>query len=262
MALDYLHHLRAESDRFLAVVRDADPAAPVPSCPEWNADDLLWHLGEVQEFWGLVVEGRLQSHEDARKSARPDGRPALLSFFEEQTERLERVLREADPAEAVWMWASDKTVGYVRRRQAHEALIHRVDAELTAGVAVAPLDPDLATDGVLELLDVMYGGCPDWGSFATGDAHLEVRATDTGLAIPVVLGRFTGTDPDDGTTYDEEDLSVQAADPGAVPAVVVSGTAADLAAWMWHRRDDAGICVEGDPAVAARFLTLLEQPLN
>jgi MDMPI-like protein len=77
-----------------------------------------------------------------------------------------------------------------------------------------------------------------------------------------VLGRFTGTDPDDGTTYDEEDLSVQAADPGAVPAVVVSGTAADLAAWMWHRRDDAGICVEGDPAVAARFLTLLEQPLN
>jgi hypothetical protein len=109
----------------------------------------------------------------------------------------------------------------------------------------------------------MYGGCPDWGSFAADDdAHLEVRATDTGLAVPVVLGRFTGTDPDDGTAYDEEDLSVQAADPGAVPAVVVTGEAAALDTWLWHRRDDQDITVEGDPAIAERFLTLLEQPLN
>ena len=48
------------------------------------------------------------------------------------------------------MWADDKTVGYIRRRQAHEALIHRLDAELTAG-AVTPLDPDLAADGVLRV---------------------------------------------------------------------------------------------------------------
>jgi hypothetical protein len=89
-----------------------------------------------------------------------------------------------------------------------------------------------------------------------------VRVTDTGVAIPVVLGRFTGTDPDDGTTYDEQDMSVQAADPGAVPAVVVAGAAAALDAWLWHRRDDQGITVEGDPAVAEPFLTLLKQPLT
>jgi hypothetical protein len=43
---------------------------------------------------------------------------------------------------------------------------------------------------------------------------------------------------------------------------VVTGDAAALDAWLWHRRDDQGITLEGDPDVAARFLTLLEQPLN
>src|SRR6476661_260846 len=150
MPLDYLEHLRTESDRFLDVLRATDPDVAVTSCPQWTAGDLLWHLGEVQEFWGLVVEGRRQEPPVDEKSARPDSRAGLLEFFETQTERLERVLREADPAEAVWMWANDRTVGYVRRRQAHEALIHRVDAELTAGLSVSPLDPSLAADGVLE----------------------------------------------------------------------------------------------------------------
>ena len=34
-------------------------------------------------------------------------------------------------------------------------MIHRLDAELTVG-AVTDLDPELATDGVLEVLDPMY----------------------------------------------------------------------------------------------------------
>lgn len=262
MPLDFLAHLRADSDRFLAVLRDADPSARVPACPDWDADDLLWHLGEVQEFWGLVVEGRLQEPPLEQRAERPDSRSGLLEFFEQQTERLERVLREADPAEAVWMWSNDKTVGYVRRRQAHEALIHRLDAEQTAGAATAPVDPALATDGVVEVFDVMYGGCPPWGTFVPGPDHVSVRVTDTRTIVPVVLGRFTGTDPDDGTEYDEEDLSVQSADPDAVPRVVVAGEAAALDAWLWHRREADGISIEGDGDVAERLRTLLRQPLN
>ena len=261
MALDYLAHLRADSDRFLDVLRDADPSAAVPGCPDWDADDLLWHLGEVQEFWGLIVEGRLQEPDAAVKSERPDSRAGLVDFFSTQTERLERALREADPAEPVWMWSNDKTVGYIRRRQAHEALIHRLDAEQTTG-AVTPLDPELASDGVVELLDVMYGGGASWGTFTPGEDRLEVRTTDTHLVVPVVLGWFTGTDPEDGKTYDEADLSVQDADPTAVPSAVVSGPAADLDAWLWHRRDDTGIQVEGDPDVAARFLALVSTSLD
>ena len=58
----------------------------------------------------------------------------------------------------VWTWLdTDHSVGFVRRRQAHEALIHRLDAELTAGV-VTELDAGLATDGVLEAIEWMFGG--------------------------------------------------------------------------------------------------------
>jgi hypothetical protein len=53
--LDYLDHLARESARFVAVLRDTAPGARVPSCPDWDADDLLWHLAEVQWNWGTIV---------------------------------------------------------------------------------------------------------------------------------------------------------------------------------------------------------------
>ena len=118
------------------------------------------------------------------------------------------------------MWAPDKTVGYIRRRQAHEALIHRLDAELAAG-DVTPLDTELASDGVLEALDVMFGGCPPWGDLRTvGRARAGPRDRHRARGARSSLGRFTGTDPEDGTPYDEEDISVSAADPTAQPAGV------------------------------------------
>lgn len=38
---DFLRHLRTESARAREVLRDADPAARVPGCPDWTVDDLL-----------------------------------------------------------------------------------------------------------------------------------------------------------------------------------------------------------------------------
>jgi uncharacterized protein (TIGR03083 family) len=261
MALPYVDHVRTESARFLTVMREADPDARVPSCPDWTSADLLWHLGEVQWFWGTIVADRLQSPDGLEPPERPADFAGLVGFFEEQSRRLQAELSAADPEEPVYMWAADKTVGYIRRRQAHEALIHRLDAELTTG-DVTPLDTDLASDGVLEALDVMFGGCPPWGSFAATGEHVEVRAVDTGLVVPVALGRFTGTDPDTGTSYAEEDISVAAADPGATPAVVLSGKADDLDAWLWHRRDGRPLTVEGDAGVYERFVTVLAQPID
>src|SRR3954469_12324324 len=256
MTIDYLDHVRRESARFVDALRDGDPSARVPSCPDWDADDLLWHLGTVQRFWGTIVADRLQSPQGVEDPTRPGSHDVLVEFFEESSARLHEALAAADPEEPVWMWADDKTVGYIRRRQAHEALIHRLDAELTH-TKVTPLDPELAADGVLEVLDMMFGGCPPWGSFAPSPTHVSVRTTDTGLEVLAVLGRFTGTDPDDGKTYDDEELSVRAADPSADPAAVIRGTADDLDAWLWHRRDSAPIQVDGDPIVRARLLWIL-----
>jgi uncharacterized protein (TIGR03083 family) len=259
--LDYLDHLRSDSARFLGVLRHAPGDARVPTCPDWDADDLLWHLAGVQWFWATVVAERLQAVDHLEEPSRPDSREGLVRVVEEQSARLHRELAAADPRDAVYTWAADRSVGFIRRRQAHEAMIHRLDAELVTG-DLTPLDTELASDGVLEALDVMFGGCPPWGAFTPSGDQVLVHVTDTGLEVPVALGRFTGTDPDDGTSYDEEDISVSAADGSVDPAGVVRGTAQDLDAWLWHRRDDSGLVVEGDRAVLDRFLAVLEQPIN
>ena len=40
----YLQHIRDESQRFRDVLADCDPAADVPSCPEWTIAHLVEHL--------------------------------------------------------------------------------------------------------------------------------------------------------------------------------------------------------------------------
>jgi uncharacterized protein (TIGR03083 family) len=236
-AVDFNEHIAAESARFAEAIRQAAPDARVPSCPDWNADDLLWHLTVVQYFWGTVLlEGLNGDEAEKRNPERPGDRAALLEFYQRASERLAGALTGADPGAHAWTWAQDQTVGFIQRRQAHEALIHRVDAELTAGQRT-PIDQALAADGVDEVLRVMYGGCPPWGTITPQPARgtVRLRTTDTGDSWLVTLGRFTGTDPDDGTAYDDPDIHIAAADTGETASAEISGSAVDLDCWLWHR---------------------------
>ncbi|HEY0889973.1 MAG TPA: maleylpyruvate isomerase family mycothiol-dependent enzyme [Nocardioides sp.] len=256
----YLDHIRSESARFRAALAACDPDAPVPSCPEWTAADLLWHLGgEVQHFWNWVVRHRPEAPDGYQEAERPESYADLLSFFDATNAAFVAALAGADPAEAAWSWAAEQTVGFTFRRQAHEALVHRIDAELTVG-ALTPLDPALAADGVDEALDVMFGGTPPWGSFAPLPHHVRVDSVDVGASVWVQLGRFTGTAPD-GTAHDTEDVSV-VADPGTEPDVVVSGPAAALDAWLWRRGGDEAVTVSGDRSVYDRFRACVNQPIT
>lgn len=258
---DYLDHLRRESRRFRDVLADCDPAARVPSCPDWDAADLLWHLAEVQWFWGTTIRTRpAAAREEDPGPERPESYPDLLAAYDEFSAELVAQLERADPAEPAWSWSDEQTVGFTFRRQAHEALIHRLDAELTAG-AVTPLDPALAADGVLECLDVMFGGCPPWGEFHPLPHHVRVDCADTGDRVWVQVGRFVGTDPKDGTSYDDDDIQVVAV-PGVGPDAVVEGAAAALDAWLWHRGDDAEIAIHGDRQIYDHFREAVNHPIN
>jgi uncharacterized protein (TIGR03083 family) len=259
---EYLDHIRTESARFRAVLVGCDPSARVPACPDWDAADLLWHLGEVQWFWSQVIDNRPAAprDEDPRPD-RPQDVPGLLAFFDESSAALLAALEAADPAEAAWSWSDEQRVGFTYRRQAHEALIHRLDAEQAAG-CVTPLDGRLATDGVAELLEVMYGGEPPaWGRFEPGAQQVDVVVTDVGRTIRVRPGTFVGTDPDSGRTYDGPHLVV-VAEPSGVAAATVSGTAADLDAWLWDRADDSRITWDGDEEARAGFLAAVDPSLD
>lgn len=63
----------------------------------------------------------------------------------------------------MWTWSNEQSSSFVLRRQAHEALIHRLDAELVVGDC-SPIDPLLAVDGVDEALRLMYCDTPAWGT--------------------------------------------------------------------------------------------------
>ena len=262
--MDYLQHIARESDLFARAIQAAEPGARVPSCPDWDADDLLWHLGEVQWFWGTIVrEGVDGQGAEAQKPPRPSGRPALAEFFSGASASLSTALAAAAPDTPAWTWSEDHTVGFIRRRQAHEALIHRVDAELTAGIARSEIDPELGTDGVDECLRIMYGGdVPAWGTLTPEPGRtIRLRTTDTGHSWFVTLGQFAGTSPS-GTSYDEPACSIPAADPGTNAAATISGEAADLDCWLWNRPTLSEPDRSGDPDVLAGFDALRDQGID
>lgn len=262
--MDFNRYIAAESARFAEAIAQAAPDTQVPSCPDWNADDLLWHLGTVQYFWGTVVLDKLDGDEaEKRNPDRPGGRDELLDFYRRGSDRLAGALADADPAGYAWTWSDDQTIGFIQRRQAHEALIHRVDAELTAGQRTA-IDQELATDGVDETLRVMYGGCPPWGTITPDPSRgtIRLRSTDTGGSWLVSMARFTGTDPD-GQSHDEPDIHIAPADPGGPATVEITGTAADLDCWVWNRDPAGPVQFAGDQALLDEFVTkIIKQAIN
>lgn len=262
LKLDYLEHLERESARFVTAVLAAPPETPVPTCPAWTAADLLWHLAEVQWFWGEIVRSGARSPDEYEEPARPADQAALEAFYRVASGGLLAALAVADPQTPAWTWSSDQTVGFIRRRQAHEALIHRVDAEVTAG-ARTPLDPLLSTDGVDEVLRVMYGGYPPWATF-TPDAGGTVRitATDTGRSWIVTAGRFRGTRPSDGAAYDEPTLDAVADDgrsASASASASLLGTAADLDCLLWNRPPIGEVERVGDPVSLDTFTAIISE---
>jgi uncharacterized protein (TIGR03083 family) len=263
MTIDYLSHLREDSARFAAVLRDAPPDGQVPSCPDWDSDDLLWHLAEVQWFWGAIVREGVSDPETLDHPERPADRAGLLAFFDEATTALQSALRDTDPAERRWTWSQDQTAGFIRRRQAHEALIHRVDAELTADVQRAPMDPGLATDGVDEALRVMFAGCPPWGRIdPEPGSTLRVRTTDTGSSWLVTLATFSGTDPEGRTYHGEPDIVVADEDNGEEAAATIEGAAADLDCWLWGRPTVGALLRTGEESVHQRFQEVVSQGVD
>jgi uncharacterized protein (TIGR03083 family) len=265
MTLDYLDHLARESARFREALAGVPDDARVPSCPDWDAVDLLWHLAGVQWFWGELVERGVTDAAvaDGLEATRPDDRAGVASAYDDASKRLGEVLAANPPDTAVWTWSDDHSVGFIRRRQAHEALLHRVDAELPAGERT-PLDPALADDGVDEVLRVMYGGVPSWGEFTPADGQtVRVEATDSGTTWVLTLGRFSGTDPDGDRSYsDEPDMRIADTDDGAPTAATVRGTAADLDLWLWHRPPLGPVELTGDAEVLAELARTVEPGIN
>jgi hypothetical protein len=246
-----------ESRRVLDVLGEVEPGAVVPSCRGWHAEDLLWHLAEVHAFWAQVAGRLLLDPSDADDLERPAELAALRALAATARTDLLDALAARAPSDRCWSWSDlGGDVGWVARRQAHEALIHRVDAELTAGAPVQSADADLAADGVQEIVEEFICGVPAWATWTSGDARVALSCTDAEQRHVVELGRMAGTSPDSGRRYDLP-AGRRIEVPGTDVDVEVGGAAWDLDRWLWGRGPRTALSGSGDAGVLDRFRELV-----
>lgn len=259
--IDRRHHILAESDRLAAVLASTDPARRVPTCPNWNAVDLLKHLTQVHQFWAAVIGHRLTAAEvsefEKSRPALPDDLLPLLELRREATADLLRALGDRDPSEEAWSWfPPDQTVGFTWRMQTHEATIHRVDAELTAGLPISSITSELAADGVDHAVNVMWAWAPaKVEKPVTGT--IELKATDTHQRWLINMTRWSGQAW--GQTFHDQ-IGCDRVDAGT-PGASISGTAEDLDLLVWTRADRT-VVRSGDGQVLSEFQAMLDDGIQ
>ena len=235
--LDRGRIIQDESDRLAAVLAACDPTSEVPTCPAWTAKDLLGHFVTVHRFWAVVIGDRLDAagvaEYERNRSPLPDDPAALHVLRGQATADLLTALRSRTASEAAWSWfEADQTVGFTWRMQTHEATMHRVDAELAAGLPIGPVATEMAEDGVDHVVDVMWAWAPrDVQRRTTG--VVELVAIDSDRRWLVETFRWSGAAWGETLT---DQIGCQRADRGDADATV-SGTAEDLDLFVWNRAE-------------------------
>jgi len=259
-SIDRIAVIRDEAQRFADVLADTPPESHCPTCPDWNAADLLWHLTEVHAFWATVLGDDLRTDEQAEsaeqhKPERPESMADMLPRRARATADLLEQLAALEDDDPRWTWwEADQTVGFTRRMQTYEATMHRIDAELTAGVDVSPISPTVAAGAVDHCADVMWGWIADW-AVRESLAVAELVASDTGQRWLIDVGHWTGTGPQSGNAFDEPHGIRAEAD--ATPTVTVTGSVQDLARWAWTR--GGTVRIDGDEAGKAALGGLIDR---
>jgi uncharacterized protein (TIGR03083 family) len=214
------------------------------------------HTGVVHRHKSAIVRDRLLDNPDPIEPPRDE----TLEWYRAGLAELLEVLGATDPSEHVFTWyPPDQSVGFWYRRMAQETLIHRVDAEQGHG-SVSPIDPELAADGIDEVVTVYVGGYPNWGAFEPGHDVVRLECADRAEVWHVRLGRFTGTSPVTATAYDLD--AFVAIDPVPDPEAVIRGTAADIDLWLWGRGPLDRISVTGDRSLATKLRSICEEDMG
>jgi uncharacterized protein (TIGR03083 family) len=226
----YLDLLASDGAALRAAATDL--AAPVPTCPGWGVRDAVTHTAEVYEH-KLACIAAAGAKPEPWPPEWPDTDP--VAWYSDALDRLLRTLRDTDPAAPSWTWwPPDQTAGFWVRRMAQETAVHRADVQSANG-AIGPVDAELATDGVDEVLVLMFAG--DWSDEVVPDLTGTAAVTTGGRSWHVAMA------PAEVTVTETSD----AAD------VTIGGASSDVLLWLWGRTPDDAVTIDGDPAAARRF---------
>ena len=222
----YLTSLTRDADAFAALLRGADTAARVPTCPGWDVGDLARHLGGVHRWaHDIVVTGTPDEEPDG-----PIDRGELVAWFVEGASQLVEALSNADPSTPAWTFGpKPRLVEFWVRRQPHETSMHLRDLRRALGVA-HDLDVAFAADGVDEVVTMM----------TPRQIRLE-RIPPIEHGVRLVLSDVPST------SYV---LAGDCTDPDAPTVATVTGTAEQLLLALWRRTAIVELTIEGDAEAA------------
>lgn len=225
-----------------AVATSADPAARVPTCPDWTMTDLVRHVAEVYQHkaesirWGVDPQPW-----PPERSGDP------IADLDAQCVFLEEQFASHPPTSPAHTWGPDQTVGFWIRRMAQETVIHRIDAELAAGLPASPVPDDVAVDGIDELLKLFLA----YGSVKWHEYLVEALRDVDERPIVVSTADRTWT-----VSAHPEGITTTGDTPDAEPAATISGDPAPLLLWLWNRGPDDKLAINGDGALLTQFHTL------
>jgi len=173
--VDYLSALGEENRRFIVVAQDAGYSTRVPTCPEWNIGDLVFHLGRVQRWFLGMLSTNGADPKSLPKTVRPSDDGDLAAWFTSGAVEIESYLHSLSDDQPAWTFTGGDVGKWPKRRQAQEVLVHRFDAEL-AGGKVSLANIELCADGIDELLTVFL---PRLGDKAVLSQSVHLHCTDT-----------------------------------------------------------------------------------
>jgi uncharacterized protein (TIGR03083 family) len=219
-----------------AAARRVGLDAAIPACPNWTMADLVAHVTQIHFRWIVSIAERQTSPDQIRRPDRPTD-DELLETFDTGRAQLADILRTTDPSTEVWTWTDDHTVGFVSRRMAHEMAVHRWDADSAEGEP-APIEPELASDGIDEFLSNFAPRLKADAEPVGGSVHIHCGDTP---------GEWTIRPGQDGRAY-------AVAREHAKGDCALRGPANDILLVLWRRRGLDTIDVVGDADVARRFV--------
>jgi uncharacterized protein (TIGR03083 family) len=238
VTIGYEEILRREGGLF---VRAAEVTldAPVEHCPEWTVADLVAHMHEVLVFWHSIATTRAGTPEEGTRATRPADDELVASLRRAFTDML--AIYAMNPNTPCWNWSQARhDVGWVQRRMAQEALIHRWDAELAATGHTTAFEPAVAADGIDEYVSVFVPGEEE---HLVGPAiRIALTATDTGDSWTLTAG--------DGTS--SVTRACDAAD------ATVTGRAEDILLLWWARAPSSAVTIDGDLVAFDEFRARLD----
>lgn len=240
----YADHIEADLARFAAAVRTGPLDAPVAACPGWDLRQLTAHMGHIHRWARLcLLTGENPQVVAFVQPAADASGEDLASWLVKGGERLLATLREIDPQAPTWHpFLIERVAGVWARRQAHELAVHRWDAERATGEP-APIDPELASDGIDEFFEVTHPRTMTRERATPPVGSLHVHCTD----VPGEwLAWYETTEEGSRYRFTREHAKGDAA---------LRGPAAELLLALYHRPHDAdALSPVGDPGVLAGWL--------